>query len=64
MSVKLFSNLFTSDIMQVPIRNGYGEGLLILGKENPDVVVLCCDLTESTRSLDFAKAYPDRFLEM
>ena len=62
--IKLSDNLFSSDIKQVPIRNGYGEGLLILGKENPDVVVLCCDLTESTRSLDFAKAYPDRFVEV
>ena len=37
---------------------------MVLGKENPDVVVLCCDLTESTRSLDFAKAYPDRFVQV
>src|SRR3989338_2145860 len=64
MSVKLADNLFSSDIKQAPIRNGYGDGLLILGKENPNVVVLCCDLTESTRSLDFAKAYPDRFVEV
>lgn len=62
--VKLSDNLFSPDIKQVPIRNGYGEGLLILGKENPGVVVLCCDLTESTRSLDFAKAYPDRYVEV
>ena len=62
--VKLADNLFSSDIKQVPIRNGYGEGLLVLGKENPDVIVLCCDLVESTRSLDFAKAYPDRFVEV
>lgn len=62
--IKLADNLFSPDIKQVPIRNGYGEGLLILGKENPDVIVLCCDLVESTRSLDFAKAYPDRYVEV
>ncbi len=62
--IKLIDNLFAKDIKQVPIRNGYGEGLLVLGKENPDVIVLCCDLVESTRSLDFAKAYPDRYVEV
>ncbi|MBI4049699.1 MAG: transketolase family protein, partial [Candidatus Doudnabacteria bacterium] len=64
MMTKLVENLFSPDIKQVPIRNGYGEGLLILGKENPKVIVLCCDLVESTRSLDFAKAYPDRYVEV
>jgi len=62
--VDLTDNLFSSEIKQVPIRNGYGEGLLILGKENPNVVVLCCDLVESTRSLEFAKTYPERFVEV
>jgi transketolase len=62
--IRLIDNLFASDIKQVPIRNGYGEGLMILGKENPNVVVLCCDLTESTRSQEFSKAYPERFVEV
>ena len=60
----LAANLLSPDLKQVPIRNGYGEGLLILGRQNPQVVVLCCDLTESTRSEDFAKAYPERFIEV
>lgn len=64
MSVDLVDNLFAPDIKQVPIRNGYGEGLLILGEQNPNVIVLCCDLVESTRSLDFAKKYPGRFVEV
>ena len=29
-----------------------------------NVVVLCADLTESTRSLAFKKAYPDRVIQM
>ena len=64
MSIKLSNNLYTPDLKQAPIRNGYGEALLILGKENFKVIVLCCDLSESTRSLDFAKAYPDRFVQV
>lgn len=49
---------------QVPTRNGYGEGLVEVGKKNPNVVVLCADLTESTRSAFFQKEFPDRFVEM
>ncbi|MGE5392556.1 MAG: transketolase family protein [Candidatus Saccharibacteria bacterium] len=45
------------------IRDGFGDGLLLLGKTNPDVVALSCDLSESTRNQEFAKAYPDRFVE-
>lgn len=62
--IKLADNLFSPEVKLVPIRNGYGEGLMILGKENPDVIVLCCDLTESTRSQAFADAFPERFVEV
>jgi len=42
-------------------RNGFGKGLLELGKANKDVVVLSADLTESTRSDWFRKEFPGRF---
>jgi transketolase len=64
MIAKLVDNLFAADIQQVPIRNGFGEGMMILGKENPDVIGLCCDLTNSTKLGDFAKTYPDRYVEV
>lgn len=48
----------------VPTRDGFGEGLLILGKENKNVVVLSADLTESTRAAWFQKDYPGRFFGM
>jgi transketolase len=62
--VKLIDNLFASDIKQAPIRQGFGEGMMVLGKENPKVIGLCCDLTESTKLGDFAKAYPDRYVQV
>ncbi|OIO86982.1 MAG: transketolase [Candidatus Aquicultor secundus] len=34
-----------------------------LGEYNQDVVVLSADLTESTRTLEFSKKYPGRFIE-
>lgn len=48
----------------VPTRDGFGRGLLKLGKENKDVVVLSADLTESTRAAWFQKDYPERFFGM
>lgn len=56
--------LFSKNVDQVPTRNGYGEGVVEAGKIDPNVVVLCCDLSESTRSLAFQKAFPERFFEM
>ena len=47
-----------------PTRNGYGEGVVLAGKANENVVVLCADLTESTRNEEFKKQFPDRFIQM
>ena len=65
-NVKAYLNpkLFDSDIEQVPSRNGYGEGLVAAGEENPNVVALCADLTESTRTQAFKDKFPDRFVEI
>ena len=49
---------------QKPTRDGYGLGLVQAADENPNVVALCADLIESTRTESFAKKYPDRFVEM
>ncbi len=42
-------------------RDAYGKALVELGKQNPDIVVLDCDLSGSTRTAMFAKEFPDRF---
>ena len=52
------------EVEKVPTRNGYGEGLLEAGKRDENVVALCCDLTESTRTQQFAEAFPDRFVQI
>jgi len=44
-------------------RSGFGEALLELGKQNPDIVALCADLTGSLKMDAFAKAFPDRFFQ-
>ncbi|MBI3032065.1 transketolase family protein [Candidatus Woesearchaeota archaeon] len=45
-------------------RSGYGDGVVEAGKKNKNVVVLCCDLTDSTKSADFKKQFPQRFVEV
>lgn len=42
-------------------RDAYGEVLLELGERRKDVVVLDADLSGSTKTGKFAKAFPDRF---
>jgi transketolase len=44
-------------------RSGFGEALLELGKQNPNVVALCADLTGSLKMDAFAGAFPDRFFQ-
>lgn len=60
----LNKKLFDKDVEQVPIRKGFGQGLLQAGEEDPQVVVLCADLTESAQALYFKEKFPDRFVEL
>ena len=48
---------------KIPIRDGYGNALQELGK-NKNFVVLCADLTESTRAIMFKNKFPERFVEV
>ncbi|MCR4334849.1 MAG: transketolase family protein [Patescibacteria group bacterium] len=57
-------NIFNNDVEQVPIRKGFGEGLVIAGDNDIRVVGLCADLTDSTMMSLFAKKYSHRFVEM
>jgi len=45
-------------------RDSFGEAIRDLGKENPSIVVLDADLSVSTKSVNFAKAFPERFFQM
>ena len=47
-----------------PTRQSYGEALVELGKENEKVVVLDADLATATKTIEFAKEYPDRFFDI
>ncbi len=61
---KLSEKVFREDIDQKATRDGFGEGLVLAGEKDKNVVALCADLTESTRIEAFAKKFPERFFEV
>ncbi len=60
----LAKDLYRKTVTRIAQRDGYGTGLVKAGKASREVVVLCADLAESTRSAAFQKSFPDRFFEM
>lgn len=46
---------------KIATRAAYGDALVELGAKNDKVVVLDADLSHATMTMNFAKAYPDRF---
>lgn len=61
---RLVADVFAKDIAQKPTRDGFGTGTIEAGKADASVVVLCADLSESTRAEWFQKEFPDRFIEV
>ncbi len=61
---KLSDKVFKKTIDMLPTRQGYGEGLVEAGTKDEKVVVLCADLTDSTKSALFKEKFPDRFIEV
>lgn len=50
------------EVIKKATRDGYGDGLLELGRTKENVVVMDADLAAATRTGVFQKAYPDRFI--
>ena len=46
------------------MRSGWGDALVELGKKHKEIVVLSADLTGSVKVGDFAKNFPDRFIQV
>lgn len=63
-NLKLNQKLSNDDVEQIPIRQGFGDGLVVAGENSKDVVALCADLTESTKMLAFKEKFPERFVEI
>lgn len=62
---KLTDNIFDkANIQMTATRDGYGKGVVEAGEKDERIVVLCADLTESTRSHWFAEKFPERFIQV
>ena len=49
-----------ADVKKIATRDSYGNGLVELGKEHIDLIVLDADLAGATKTGIFRKAFPDR----
>src|SRR3989344_1324623 len=62
---KLVEDIFNKKtIKKIPIRDGYGKGVVEVGEKDERIVVLCADLMESTRSHWFEEKFPERYIEI
>lgn len=52
-----------ADVKKIATRAAYGEFLVEEGARNPNLVVMCADLSGSNKTDGFQKAYPERFIE-
>lgn len=63
-TLHLIPDFHAKDLEVEPIRAGFGRGLKKAGELDERVVAACADLTDSTKIAEFAKAFPDRFIEI
>lgn len=59
----LAPNTLSADVALKPTRDGYGSGIVAAAKIDPRILVMCADLTDSTRNADFKKTFPERFVQ-
>ena len=52
-----------AEVMKKATRDSYGEALVELGQDNPNIVVFDADLAGATKTGVFKKAFPDRFFD-
>lgn len=53
----------SSEVKKIATRESYGNALVEVGAENPNVVVLDADLAAATKTGVFKKAYPERHID-
>ena len=53
----------SAEVKKIATRESYGNALVEVGAENPNVVVLDADLAAATKTGVFKKAYPERHID-
>ena len=49
---------------KIPTRNGFGEAIVELGKENKDILVVDIDIGKSCKTGDFRKQLPEQYINV
>lgn len=62
--LKLNPKLFDQDVERIATRQGFGEGLVMAGDQNKNVVALSADMNKSTFLHLFAQKYPEQFVQI
>jgi glycosyltransferase involved in cell wall biosynthesis len=62
-SQKLNPNLFEKKVEQIPIRKGFGEGLVVAGENNPNVVGLRDSVLDKSTGLVCDENTPENMAE-
>ena len=52
-----------ADVKKIATRESYGNALIEIGKENPNLVVLDADLAAATKTGMFKKVFPERHID-
>ena len=53
-----------SELKKIPTRDGFGDEIVELGKENSNIVVLDIDIGKSCKTAAFHKALPEQYLNV
>lgn len=53
-----------AELKPTPTRDGFGEEMVVLGRENKNIVVVSADLEDATRAEYFKKEFPERFFSV
>ena len=53
-----------SELKKIATRDGFGDEIVLVGKENPDIVVLDIDIGKSCKTAKFRKELPDQYLNV
>ncbi len=60
----LSPHIFTKSLETLSNRDGCGQGLVLAGEHDPNIVVLAADLSDSTKASLFKEKFPTRFIEV
>ncbi len=63
-NLKLNLKVFDQKVEELNLRKGFGEGMVIAGQLNPEVVALTADLKESVGFEDFFKKFPNKSIDV